>query len=386
MSGLKPLVAPMLVGLVLASAAGAYSFARIIERGRPQLAFRLVPSLSTAAVAAADALVADSNGGRNSAKVAQARELARRSLIVDALNPGALRTLAGSEQLKSEQAGRLLDSALALSRRDIGTQLMEIEFKVARNNVAGALAHYDQALRVKPSVGEALYPVLLSAATDPELLPAIRRVVASNPPWLPRLAAWVVDNPDRMADFSLLIPAIPLRSDALSPDFGAMIVEGLANQNRLPQAYVSYLAYRQALNLQPQNDRGTYRPFDWAPLDSFEYGSEAVGNGYEIYANQNALGDVMRRLVRLDPGRYRFGFALQPIEGTNATITPQVTCPVAGGARTPLPTKVSASKSALQAEFVVPPNCRFQWLQIQVRAGAEPFRARLDRLTLSRIG
>ncbi|WP_327460409.1 hypothetical protein [Sphingomonas sp.] len=375
----RPLLLPALIGLAGAAAASAYTVARLAEKARPDFALQLYPSLAPAKTHKADALLADTAAGRG--RFMRARSLAFESLAADPLNPAALRVIAATEPASSPRLAPLLDLASKASRREVGVQLLQIELAVTRNRVDQALHHYDQALKVKPSVGSILFPVLLNAATDRELLPSIRCVIAANPVWLRNLSSWVLENPELMPQFALLVPALPLRSEAASQDFGHAIVEGLVEQRRYPEAYSSYLTYKRAMLLTPKEEHRPYRPFEWMPVESPDFGAEAndENNAFELYASQNATGDVLRRLTRNAPGRYRLSFAVEPLEGRPQSFQTSITCPASSGSAPRLPSKVSAVGNIVRVEYAVPPNCPFQWIQMTLKAGTSPVRMRLSR-------
>src|SRR5205085_6563401 len=181
LSAVKRLILPALVTLALAGVSCTYALARILETSRPNLALALMPSLPPAIDAKTQQLLVDARMNNEPGKLSEARHLAIRSLEASPLNPAALRVLAVTGPQRLEAVRGLVATALRLSRRDVEAQLMQIELDVARNDIPATLHHYDQALRVRPSIGNVLFPTLLSAGDTPHLLPPIRRLVATDP-------------------------------------------------------------------------------------------------------------------------------------------------------------------------------------------------------------
>jgi hypothetical protein len=378
---------PALATIALAAAAGAYALARIVEQAQPDIALALMPSLPPALDAKAQMVLADAGNPDVAGRIAEARALAQRSLRSSALNPGALRMLGAARAGRLVDGAPLIAMALRLSRRDIGAQLFQIEIEVGRNNIPATLRHYDQVLRVSPSVGPTLYPILLSASDDRTIRPHVRRLVAEDPPWLARLAGWTIDNPDHLVRLARLVPWIPADSEAMSLDYGPAMIDALVARNLFDAAYVDYLAYSRSAAMAP-GQRRPIRPFDWTSVDNFETGSDPVADragAFDIFADAGASGEVLSKLTRLAPGAYRFAFTLGAVEGAGAAVHAAISC--ADGGR-PLQTgEARIAARAVRVDFQVPPGgCRYQWIRLNVRAGQEPVRARLDRLTLARAG
>lgn len=382
----RRLIIPLLITAALSVTAGAYSVARILEKARPDVALSIMPSLPPALVAKADAAMVASERGPG--QMANGRAFAERALKSAPLNPDALRTLALVSSDDTDRALKLLTTAHGLSRRDIGTQVVMIELAAARGDVSGALRHYDQALRVKPSVGSTLYPVLLSAADDPSLLPAIRNVVAKGPSWLPHMTGWALENPKYLPPLTALVEAFPLGSNAMSQDYGHPMIDELVKQRRYRDAYVVYGAYRKAMLRTPKSEHRPFRPFDWAPADNFETGSDAVPGqpaSFEIFAESASRGEVMSKLNHLPGGKYSISFGVDPIDAGGQLQT-AIFCAGTKEDNSLFVSNVPLSAGTFRREFTVPQSgCLFQWVRLLVQAGEGPVRARLKDISLTRV-
>lgn len=111
--------------------------------------------------------------------------IAREALRHDPTAVEAVATLAADAFTRGDKAEseRLLAYSQTLSRRDLRTQLMAIELAVARDDISGALNHYDIALRTKKNAPELLFPVLASALTEPAIRAALIKTLANRPSW-----------------------------------------------------------------------------------------------------------------------------------------------------------------------------------------------------------
>jgi hypothetical protein len=386
---LKRLALPALATIVLAGAAGAYAVARIVEQARPDLALSIMPSLAPALAAKSDALIAGNVRG-DRALLAQARSLAQKSLRASPLNSAALRVIAATGPRNPAYWRRLVGTSLRVSRRDVGAQLFQIELDVARNDIPATLRHYDQALRVKPSVGDALYPILLSATDVADVRPAVRRLVATGPQWLPGLVAYALDHPEYMRRLARLIDAFPADSDAMGPGQGQALVEALVERGELAPAFMVQQAYGRRSRIAGFGGF-TYRPIDWTLVDGYEIRSDLIERPtphVRFSAEQGEEGVFLSRLAALPPGRYRLSFAVEK-QGDEAAgaIGLALSCQARGGDRVFVRRQAAIRTGRFVEEFVIPPrDCSFQWLRFSVASRQGPLAADLTRVAITRVG
>ncbi|HEU5068306.1 MAG TPA: hypothetical protein VFT61_08990 [Sphingomicrobium sp.] len=379
---------PGLVGIVLAGFAGAYSFARLAETARPDLALALMPGLPSAMTTKVDQLIAESADGYDRSKLAEARKMALTSLRSEALNPGALRTLAATAPHNLKNAPRLIATSLAISRRDVGTQLLQIEIDVARNNIDAVLRHYDQALSVKPSVGPVLFPIMITATEDPGALAAIRRAVSKGPDWLPNLVEWANANPAYLAGLTRILSAIPQRSAAMAPGYGQAIVETLVSEKEYGPAFTAYHAYAGSDGNNAFSGGFLYKPLDWRLEDNFDYGAELVEQKQpfvRIYADPKSDGVAMSRLVSLPAGKYALELVLDPLpDSGSGKINVSVSC-ITDQDRGMYRSELPIQRMERRLSFSIPSGCRYQWIRMGVAAADAPVEANLRRAALSRL-
>ena len=384
----KRLALPTLITIALAGVAGAYAVARIAEQGRPDLALSLMPSLAPALGAKADATIAANVRGEM-APMLEARALAQRSLLASPLNSAALRVIAATGP--QSQGRRLVAASLRLSRRDLGAQLMQIELDVARNNIPATLRHYDQALRVKPSVGTVLYPILLSATDVPDVLPEIRRLVATGPEWLAGMIGWTIENPDYQRRMARLVDAIPAGSDALAPGLGQALVERLVERRELAAAFMVQQTYGRRSRVARFAGGFTYPPIDWTTADTYEARSEIVEGPaprVRFSAEADAHGVFLSRLAALPPGRYRLAFAVEkPADDSAGTLGLTLSCQSGRQDRAFSISQIRLASGRFAQPFTIPPRgCPFQWLRFSVESRQGSVIADLTRVAIERAG
>ena len=154
-------------GAATALAAGVHAAAMATRQNRPQLAVALLGDEPAALNRLAALEMAERAAQGHPAP--RARALARRSLMAQALNPAALRTLALT---RGATLGKTIDYRLvhlsdAASRRDFGTQVLLIQEAAEKQDVAGVLRAYDTALRTSQSSQQILFPQLVKAMELP---------------------------------------------------------------------------------------------------------------------------------------------------------------------------------------------------------------------------
>ncbi len=245
---------------------------------------------------------------------------ARLAVTGQPLNPRALRVLGYvAMATNAEKNGAALISVAARqSRRDFGTQLWYIEDAVSKDDVAGALKHYDIALRTSQRGRDVLFPILLGALEDAEVQRGFVRYVKAKPIWLhPFMSYAIGENSQPAALASLVKQAGGLPPGAVYRTFefqllGSLATKGTADQiieyfSMLPGANAAVLTSA-ALNVQTTDAR--FAPVTWELLVTPEVGAQVrndVPNGevaLQIIAQPGQSAVVANKLMFLRPGQY----------------------------------------------------------------------------------
>lgn len=279
------------------------------------------------------------------------------------------------------RADRAFFYADRLSRRDISAQTWLIQRAVQRNDVAGALRHYDTVLRVSPPMAAQLFPVLVQAIRVPEIAVALNRLLRTRPNWGDQFLTVLLRAPADarsayLATRGLVGPDGPARTHLTA------LLRALTTARAYDLAWRAYVAAWPARGRSPallwngdfSEDPGA-PPFDWGFADDPALAAERRNRDGDDAAlflppGANAETDVARQLVRLAPGSYRLNGMAGDVPDDEA-VRPLVAIACAGQdgpalARQDLPTAPAAGRS-FSVGFAVPAGCGHQWVSIRVR-------------------
>jgi hypothetical protein len=316
----------------------------------------------------------------------QARQMANASVARDATLPQAFVTLGLLEEVATPRARRLVGHAEELSRRDLPTQLWLIEDFVRRNDIAGALRHYDVALRTSKRAEEILYPVLASAITDTSIRDELVRSLAKRPAWRRNFILYAVEkSPDPSAVADLFFAAASAKQP-LDGDAAVLLVSRLVSGGNPTAAWRLYRATIGARDRELLVRNGGFErqpdgtSFDWLLADEYDVwakrsGAPSGGLRLELGSAGGAGGSVARQLLTLSPGNYQLNLRAGAVEGQSpAEIYAALTC-APGGVQiqqTVVPIEKQAG-SVVTLNFSVPRDkCPAQWLIFKMRGDEEP--------------
>lgn len=245
------------------------------------------------------------------------RQLARKALRQDPTAIGAVTALGlvDEQSRRRVAAARLFEYSNALSRRDLPTQLWKIETAVSRGDIAGALRHYDIALRTSRHAPDLLFPVLVSAVADPAIRVALVRTFRGQPAWGPLFVEYAASNGSDPHVTSLLFQDLQRGGIRIAPVAQTVLIDTLASRGAFDDAWLYYRAVR------PNSDRRRSRDprfgadlsiptvFDWRIADdnainaSIQRGDD--GGLVDFSAPPGVGGKVVQQLQLLPVGRYR---------------------------------------------------------------------------------
>lgn len=296
----------------LAGLAFCQALSGVTANKAPAVAMRFWPSNGPAMAAKADHLMATAPAQN----LERAAQLARQSIASEGPTARAIRVLALATP---DKAPALIAIAQRLSRRELGAQLWLIEDRVAANDIAGALQHYDLALRTNKGIQQTLFARLRPALANAD----IRRNLA---PYLRRDALWMLDfiygaAMDSSSTKAVAQIAVETGGLPATPSYRALepeILTRLAGPNGDVRLLAQFLRVvrgapaNQATNVafSPSDVAARYGALGWAASSASGAGSEFVADGKRITLRAFALpdesGGVASRMVLLRPGRYRF--------------------------------------------------------------------------------
>ena len=405
---LRLIVRAVLVLIVAAAAIWltlAMSLTTVLRKHNPEMALGWWSPDSDARVQAAYSLL---QRDRSPAALARARRLAIGAVVREPVNAAGVRTVALLDAVAGNQARaqRIMAYAQSLSRRDVVAQIWLIEQEVQRNNIEGALRHYDRALRVSREPRALLIPILVQSSSDPAIARPLGALLERRPSWRFAFAEQLTAESRSAATMAYLIRRLGLNpADDRDRNF---ILRALRRMIELGDHRRAYALYRdsrgagapgpgQVRNGDFESGDPGFPPFDWhyvseGGLGAFREAREGAPGtaALTLSASTGRNGEVARQLLILAPGRYRLS-ALAGDVGSDEMSRPQVAilCAVRGGQdlmRASLPAAESRP-GRMQQGFTVPAGgCPAQWLSIVARSdlqtgASEPW---IDSIAIAR--
>jgi hypothetical protein len=394
------LIAKSVVAAIIAALAIwltlAVSIASILGDSLPRVALRWAPfDARTMAGIAEDTVMTSADPQ----KADRAAALAKRALQRDPTVIPAWRTigLALAARGREEDAGRLMAFTHRLSRRDLPTELWLIEDSVRRNDVDGALRHYDTALRTSSEAGEILLPIMVAALDKQELVKPIAALVADDPPWAPGFFDYLTRQPPRGDNAAALLDLV--RKDGYSAPMpnASQLPQLLVQRGEFAAAYKAYRVLQQGdRTITDANDQFAKSPkvipFDWNLAATSDVRAEPQLRNesdrfaaLHVLAGNGAIDTAARKLAMLHPGQYVLAAAIDSEGAAPESLRWSVRC--ASTDTTLLVADVtpkSPGRKTWALRFEVPAQCPAQWLELSVRApeGFDPAELWVENFSL----
>lgn len=270
--------------------------------------------------------------------------LSREGLRRKTLNPTALALLGLAQEAHGADAGatRLFKVAQRVSRRDVLTHFALVNRFAAKGNLAGALDHYDLALRTNNSAVELMVPILGNAIRDLRIQKGFADLVRQRPPWL----LLVLDNmssttpfPDELAKSLVLAGGLP--PSAPYPEIEQRLLARVLAKDGPAAARAYFLSLAKArvsdlstLGFDARTTDPKFAPLTWTESEDPNASGAFVRQGatfaLEGSAAPNVSGVLASRTMFLPAGNYRVA-ARSKVEGDRgAALTMTVRCLVDG--------------------------------------------------------
>lgn len=360
----------------------AFTLASVLQG---EAALRWWPWMASAQAGAASDIL--EGHGADPSAIADSKAHAIAALRLNPINVIAVRTLGLATALQNQDAAASRDFgyALRLSRRDVPTQMWFIERAVDRNDIAGALHHYNQAMTTSIASRQMLVPILVQAAAIPavaeQLIPLLRR----KPDWWGDFTHQLIGTTSDPASLYRVARGLRLHSsDTEHPDFLPRIVQRLVTAGELGKALDLYRFDKATPSSIVNNGHfeqaDTMPPIDWQYADEPDLAGvrqgrpDGKGTALFLVAQAGRGGTVAEQLVWLSPGRYRLSMTIGDMPAGNAGSLAQLTLRCEGADKRPITTislpAAPAGGRSFTTEFLVPPaSCPVQRLGI-VAAGS----------------
>lgn len=325
----------------------------------------------------------------------------RSALVRQPLEPKLLGILglayeASGDAKRAAETMRVADRA---SRRDVVSQLYQIESASASGDVQTTLRHYNVALLTHPELNAALLPILSSAIAYPEIRTALRPYLQAGAEWVPAFLT-VAAEKGSVADLQALL--LPLPKALLSEEYATILahvlhriaVEGARSDAlRFASAVVPGVPPGSFSNLRPDGVAPDRRLglFAWTfPLNEGIQVQLGDDKSLQISVDPLRRGTVAVRDFLLEAGskyellqRLEYGSGAGRINARWSAdcITPTGTTPF-WEQRLPISTVAAGYRS----EWVVPQGCRVVRLALFAQGpdGQMPATLALSGLLLSK--
>lgn len=347
----------------------------------PRFAHDVRPQDARAAANLGKAILFDR---KDRAGAATARTLAEEAVRRDPTVIAAYSTLGlAADVLGDPQlAERTFSYSHRLSRRDIATQLWLIETNVAREDVAGALDHFDAAISTTAAGWTMLTPILLAALDDDRLVAPIARLAARNRWWSDNFEAVVANEAKHLRNATRFFVLTKRAGGEIREDRLQSLADRLVTESRFADAKALDALFTQRGNISSgPRDGGFDQPEGLTPF-RWELGinnaadvqrsvrSDRTGDTALFFVVDNPSRHVVaRQLIDLAPGRYVLSAEAQTEEAEGDWIMDwSVACPGAelGVVRW---TSIDRDWSARRTGFTVPAGCGFQWVSMSTQGG-----------------
>ena len=372
-----------LFGAVLAYAAATSALTSVARSKNYETALAINGSDPTALTVKADIVFL---ARQDRASLQLVKRLARASLRSQAVNPRALRLIAYADDglLAEPKSQMFIDMATRLSRRELGAQVWLIEKNVAADDAAGALRHYDIALRTNTAIQLPLYTQLTAGIELPIIRQALMPYVRADTPWMRPFLTHVISNSANPASIVAVVESAGgMPSGEAYRDLEKLLLKELLAKGHFAVARDYYLGFPSAksnvlrsVDFDVDNMWTRSGPLGWQLVQGASTGSDWSGNSSDqalaAFANSGERGVIARKWLFLAPGKYRIdmAFGISSMPPTSA-IEWSMNClseaqPVSAWRSGPL-RPVSGTKAY---GFVnVTPSCRFQLMEIAMVGG-----------------
>jgi hypothetical protein len=274
---------------------------------------------------------------------------------------------------------RALTYSETLSRRDRPTQLGLIEMSVQKQDIAGALRHYNRALRTSQSV-PFLLSIMIAASSDPEILSGVVKLLRDRPTWRSAFLVQMVDEqtaPDIVLGYLRALRLNP--ADTFERQILSRAVAKLVGQDRITDVIALLPKTPGLIRNGKFENENMFPPLDWALVDDANLNGviEAgpTGRGQVLYAeaHNGRGGKVAEEVVSLLPGKYHITLLAGDVTGA---ASPKITLSC-GNDSTRVLTAITpsetgpAGRSVMSNDFLIDMSCRVQRVKVIMQGSIE---------------
>ena len=168
---------------------------------------------------------------------------ARAALALAPLKPIPYRLLARGAELRKDaaEATRLYEIAAARGPRDLPSVDWVARHRLARGDFAGALANFDQMMRVEPEVSDELKKTLLAVASYGPAQADFARLLSRDPPWREELVPRLLASAPNSAAIFPLVEKLRQEPGGLTSNELGLWIARLAHDGQWGPAYLTWV-------------------------------------------------------------------------------------------------------------------------------------------------
>jgi len=354
-----------------------YSLALALRDSDPQTALRLAPD--DAEVLATVAARTVRSQIRSAAARAQASREAKAALMREPGNVSAVATLGliAAADGKVATARSFFAYSMRRSRRNLSTQLWLIEDAVGRNDVSEALSHYDIALRTSSRAPAILFPILISAVSDPQIRAGLVPLFRRGPLWKEAFEITLAQQTHDFAAAADLFAKMAAGGVAPSATSENILLSNMVTAGQIDGAWRYYRLHRLRSDpIQPRNatfsPAGTDgSPFDWGLINdngissSLGGGNNGQGGALSFTISPSIAGIIAQQVQKLPAGRYRLsGHSREIRQEAKNYLRWEILCSDGRPLGKAMINASEAAAASFSADFEIPANCSTQLLRL----------------------
>ncbi|MHA6334537.1 hypothetical protein ACXYL9_12735 [Qipengyuania sp. CAU 1752] len=268
----------------------------------------------------------------------------------------------------------LFETAYELEKRNSLVNLALFRIAAHNGNTTRVIELVDTLARTERGVSSPILETLTSSLGDDATFVLVERLLRSDPPWLEGFWRRVPKTGPALSNFLALRRALPQRTSAQSDGF---LVSALVADGRFQDAFAFYQEVKMASS-------ASYTPLDWKLEKRRSAAMRKVDdNRYRVFLERDSAGQLARKLVALEPGKFQMDASIESEEG-EGELSVKLRCAspegLVLGQRQWLgsgPVEWSVSKGA----------CDFAWLELEGSAwdSSRPFQATLVDMRFERL-
>jgi hypothetical protein len=321
-------------------------------------------------------LLAMSAAGKIKPTDVRLRSAAKEAIAAQPLNTMALESIAMYELQAGHNDASVRFARLTetLSRRQLGAQVLLFRASLLKNDLRGAFAQLDAAMRTAGDRRTVLFPVMTQGLKIPEFRKGLVPIVDQRREWAPQFLIYAVDEGGAAVDVAEFFSALDRRTRAfLAGPLAGRTITRLTNANQVELARKMYLSLpgKSADMLSnPGLNAATLDPAIGTLGWTFEQGPTLTARLAEgdspgsravlINVGPGESSPALSRILFITPGKYVFS-ASSRTDGTSTKISSQWSIRCVGGAR-----GRELWNSGEGSVVSIPPDCPSQLMRLVV--------------------